>query len=198
MRLAYADPPYVGQSKKHYENHPDYAGEVDHAALIKELQGYDGWALSCHVNSLLQLWPLCPTARVGAWVKPFAFFKPGVKPAYAWEPVLFKSARTERDRAAYWGKKVVFCRDWGEEDTAYRGNVWGVTPAERKEPVKGKKRDEFCYWVFGLLGALPTDEFTDFFPGSGGVGRAWEFWVQQDGLLVPGMAPRAVDPVNGG
>lgn len=32
MRIAYADPPYPGQSKL-YRNHPDYAGEVDHAAL---------------------------------------------------------------------------------------------------------------------------------------------------------------------
>lgn len=30
MRIAYADPPYPGQARKHYGQHPDYAGEVDH------------------------------------------------------------------------------------------------------------------------------------------------------------------------
>lgn len=48
MRVAYADPPYIGQSAKHYRNHPDYAGEVDHLALIDRLVSEypDGWALS--------------------------------------------------------------------------------------------------------------------------------------------------------
>jgi hypothetical protein len=27
--MAYADPPYPGQSHRHYRDHPDYAGEVD-------------------------------------------------------------------------------------------------------------------------------------------------------------------------
>jgi hypothetical protein len=30
VKIAYADPPYPGQAKKHYGDHPDYAGEVDH------------------------------------------------------------------------------------------------------------------------------------------------------------------------
>jgi len=47
VRFAYADPPYPGQSKKHYGDHPDYAGEVDHPALIAQLVAEypDGWAL---------------------------------------------------------------------------------------------------------------------------------------------------------
>ena len=44
LRLAYADPPYPGQSKRYYGDQPSYAGEVDHAALIERLSGYDGWA----------------------------------------------------------------------------------------------------------------------------------------------------------
>lgn len=32
LRLAYADPPYPNRSARHYRNHQDYAGEVDHAA----------------------------------------------------------------------------------------------------------------------------------------------------------------------
>jgi hypothetical protein len=37
IRFAYADPPYIGQSKRLYGDHPDYAGEVDHAELIDRL-----------------------------------------------------------------------------------------------------------------------------------------------------------------
>lgn len=43
MRLGYADPPYPGCAHL-YKDHPDYAGEVDHAALIKRLnEEFDGW-----------------------------------------------------------------------------------------------------------------------------------------------------------
>lgn len=45
LRLAYADPPYPGNARL-YRDHPDYGGEVDHAALIERLSAYDGWALS--------------------------------------------------------------------------------------------------------------------------------------------------------
>lgn len=48
LLMAYADPPYIGQSARHYEDHPDYAGEVDHSKLIERLliEYPDGWALS--------------------------------------------------------------------------------------------------------------------------------------------------------
>lgn len=74
MRFAYADPPYPRQSKKHYEDHPDYAGEVDHPALIAQLTDEypDGWALSTNPGELRWLLPLVPEKhRVLAWVKPF-------------------------------------------------------------------------------------------------------------------------------
>ena len=38
MRLAYADPPYPGLSRRYYGDHPDFAGEVDHAELLARLQ----------------------------------------------------------------------------------------------------------------------------------------------------------------
>lgn len=41
MRLAYADPPYPGQAKRHYGNHSDYAGEVNHRNLIDQLCEYE-------------------------------------------------------------------------------------------------------------------------------------------------------------
>jgi len=33
VKIAYADPPYIGCAHL-YRDHPDYAGEVDHPALI--------------------------------------------------------------------------------------------------------------------------------------------------------------------
>ena len=45
MKIAYADPPYIGCAHL-YRGHPDYAGEVDHVALIARLErDYDGWIL---------------------------------------------------------------------------------------------------------------------------------------------------------
>jgi hypothetical protein len=86
MRIGYADPPYPGQSAKHYADHPDYAGEVDHAALVERLErDYDGWVLHTSSPALRDVLPLCPPdARVMAWVKPFAAFKRNVPVAYAW------------------------------------------------------------------------------------------------------------------
>ena len=62
MRFAYADPPYPGQSKRLYGDHPDYAGEVDHTALVDRLVSEypDGWALSTSVEALRGVLVLLP------------------------------------------------------------------------------------------------------------------------------------------
>ena len=45
MKIAYADPPYIGCAHL-YAGHQDYAGEVDHEALIARLEAdFDGWVL---------------------------------------------------------------------------------------------------------------------------------------------------------
>jgi hypothetical protein len=38
LKLAYADPPYIGCAHL-YKDHADYGGEVDHVALVARL-GY--------------------------------------------------------------------------------------------------------------------------------------------------------------
>ena len=163
MRTAYADPPYLGQARKHYG--PD-AREVNHEVLIAHLGEFDAWALSCSSPSLHLILPLCPEgARVGAWVKPFASFKPGVNPAYAWEPVIFYGAR-KRDR------KDLTVRDWVS------------CPITLQKGVHGAKPEAFCLWLFELLGLLPDDEFHDLFPGSGSVTRAWAHWMSQHRLRL--------------
>ena len=156
MKFAYADPPYVGQAKKHY-NHDPKCAEVDHAALIAKMESdYDCWALSLSSPSLRQILPLCPeSVRVMAWVKPFCSFKPGVPVAYAWEPIIVKGGR-KRLRA----QPTV--RDWVSENITLKKGLTGVKP------------EKFCFWLFGVVNLLPEDEFFDLFPGSGAVTRAWD------------------------
>lgn len=154
MRFAYADPPYIGQAKRHYGNDPRCA-EVDHGELIERLNTYDAWALSLSSPSLKQILALCPDdVRVMAWVKPFAVFRVGVNPAYAWEPVIVRGGR-RRDRSA----ETV--RDWVMANITMRRGTHGAKPAA------------FCNWLFDVLGMEPGDDFDDIFPGSGAVSMAW-------------------------
>ena len=156
MRFAYADPPYLGCAKKYKGMHPDWAIWDDpkaHWALVQWLvMAYpDGWALSLHSPSLRTILPMCPDdCRVGAWVKPFAAFKPGVTVAYAWEPVIFRGGR-KRPRT----EPTV--RDWHSANITLRKGLTGAKPAT------------FAQWVLGILYVQPGDTFDDLFPGSGAV-----------------------------
>lgn len=52
MKLGYADPPYPGCAHL-YSEHPDFAGEVDHRALVERLDAeFDGWVLHTHIPGL--------------------------------------------------------------------------------------------------------------------------------------------------
>jgi hypothetical protein len=163
MRFAYADPPYVGQSKKHYGG-----AEVNHRLLVAHLcdEFPDGWALSLHAPSLRQMLPLCPDdCRVSPWVKPFASFKPNVNPGYCWEPVIGRGGRKKnRDEPTV--------RDYHVENITLRRGLSGVKP------------DGFCFWIFDLLGMQAGDELADVFPGSGAVSKAWERFQRQRRLIA--------------
>jgi hypothetical protein len=154
MTVAYADPPYIGQSKRYG------CEEIDHAALIDRLvrDFPDGWALSCTSTSLRDILDLCPPkVRIASWVKTFAIFKPGVSPAYAWEPVIFTGGR-KKSRKEFSG------RDWCAANIVQKG-------------FTGAKPWEFCWWLFSdLMGMHFDDELIDLFPGTGAVTRAWEAW----------------------
>jgi hypothetical protein len=155
MRMAYADPPYIGCAGFYAENE-----EVDHAELVERLveEFPDGWALSSHSPGLREILPLCPSdVRVMAWVKPFAVFKPNVGVAYAWEPVIVRGGRKRtRDQAT--------TRDWVAENITLRRGMVGAKP------------EGFCRWLFSVLNLQAGDELVDLFPGSGAVSRAWERW----------------------
>jgi hypothetical protein len=180
MRVAYADPPYPGQSKKHYADHPDYAGEVDHGALITDLLDYDGWALSTHVSGLFLSQTVLLARglfvnedyRIGAWVKPFAAYKANVKWAYTWEPVIIKAARPPEPNRI----PGLPCRDHIAE---------GIT---MKRGLSGAKPTKFCWWLFEALGLDPADDFVDLFPGSGAVTDAHATWKRSLGQMSLRMA----------
>lgn len=166
LRLAYADPPYPGKSF-YYRDHPDYAGEVDHAALIRRLGlEYDGWALSTSAEALPSVLALCPPGvRVAAWHR-------GERPARsrgplsAWEPVIYFGGRpADPSRSAAATRRV---------DSLVCG-VSALTTLPSR--VTGTKPAAFCRWVFDLLGAAPGDALDDLFPGSGVVGRAWDAYA---------------------
>jgi hypothetical protein len=162
MNLGYADPPYIGCAHL-YRDHPDFAGEVDHAALIERLEGeFDGWVLhsSATPEAIATLAPLIlkTGARWCSWVKGFAAFKKNVSVAYAWEPVIIKPARKP-----VVSKRLVM-RDWVECSITLKRGLTGAKP------------EAVCHWAFELLGARPTDNLTDLFPGTGAVSKAWKSW----------------------
>lgn len=160
MKIAYADPPYLGQAR-HYRDHPEserWNDPQSHVDLIHRLvtEFPDGWALSLSVPSLRVLLPACPeNVRVFAWVKPFAAFKKNVNPSSAWEPVLVCGGRKRSDVMTY-------MRDWCAE------------PITLKRGLTGAKPERFCYWLFDAMNLRPTDELVDLFPGTGIVGQAWK------------------------
>lgn len=157
LRLAYADPPYPGNARL-YRDHPDYAGEVDHATLAARLTRYDGWALSTSAAALPAVLALCPPGvRVAAWCRgprPVASWEP----VGAWEPVIYRTARPV-DPAA--GLRTDVLVHGVAAMTTLPGRVTGAKPAA------------FCAWLFRLLGAAPGDQLDDLYPGSGAVTRAW-------------------------
>jgi hypothetical protein len=173
VKIAYADPPYPGCAHL-YKDHPDFRGEVDHADLVARLESdFDGWVLHTHVPGLRVVLPLVPeSARVMAWVKPFAAFKANVPVAYAWEPVIVKACR----KPVVTGRCVM--RDWVSEPITMKRGLTGAKPAT------------VCEWAFEMVGAEPADDLVDLFPGSGAVIRAWESW--RTSLLVTQLSRAAL------
>ena len=164
MNVGYADPPYPGQSAKHYSDHPDYEGEVDHRKLLWHLDNeFDGWLLHTSSTTLAEVIGHATSLdivgyRIMAWVKPFAAFKRNVPVAYAWEPVLVKACRKP-----VVSKRLVM-RDWIAE------------PITLKRGLSGAKPEKVCRWAFEVLGMEPDDTLIDLYPGTGAVTAAWEAW----------------------
>ncbi len=141
MRVAYADPPYLGQAKRLYGD-ATYDSLSVHAALIARLitQFPDGWAMSLSSPSMRDLLPLCPPEyRVGAWVKSFCAFKKGVRPCYAWEPVVFVGGRNKYHPPPLKGGKQTTPKDFI------------IEPIALKKGLTGAKPEKVCRWILDLL-----------------------------------------------
>ena len=166
MRFAYADPPYIGQAKRHYQ-----CAEVDHEALLLQLfsEFPDGWALSCSSSSLEEILSLCRklgfynSVRIGAWVKSFGAFKRGVRPAYMWEPVVFKGGRNPCN-----GHSHPPPERNGKQTTP---KDFIVEPITLKKGLVGAKPAKVCRWILDLLNFQAGDELVDLYPGTGVMSR---------------------------
>lgn len=170
MKLAYADPPYLGQAKRHYSNDPSGipAKEVDHVELINRLlTEYDGFALSASAPSIHYInliihgsdsnpkrW-LNKDVRIAPWVKPHCSWKPWNSVAYTWEPVFFRTVRKK-----------------GQRPTP-RDHV--SVSSTRQKGTHGAKPDPFCDWILDIIGYEPgRDTIDDLYPGSGAFTKAIE------------------------
>ena len=165
MIFAYADPPYIGQAKKHYSHDPRCA-EVDHAALITQLLADfpDGWALSASSPSMRYLWGFMPEGvRVGIWCKSFCAFKRNVRPAFAWEPVFFYGGRNPMN-----GHRALIPDKNGKQTTP---KDFIVEPITLRKGLVGAKPEKVCNWILDLLNVQKGDKVVDLFPGTGVMGR---------------------------
>lgn len=158
MRLAYADPPYLGCCSLYGHRHDEPWGCWDdpmtHVRLFDYLSEFDGYAYSLTSQSLGKLLPLAAEVglqpRVAAWTKTFAAFKKNVRVAYTWEPVLFEPGRNSSKDGAAVGRDHLRC------------------PITLRKGLTGAKPEKFCRWVLDvLLGYLDGDELVDLFPGTG-------------------------------
>jgi hypothetical protein len=186
--MAFADPPYPGQSAKHYSDHPDYAGEVDHGELVDRLLSeYDGFCLHTASTTLplvLRHFPV-DLATVGcrlmSWRKPFAAFKRNVPVAYAWEPVIVRAGR----KPVVSGREVM--RDWlavrADECSQQELDDMAESITLRRG-LTGAKPERVCRWLFEVMGMTADDALHDLYPGSGAVSAAWETWRNQGRLAA--------------
>jgi hypothetical protein len=171
MRFAYADPPYPGQAYR-YKDHPDYAGEVDHAQLIGRLEAEypDGWALSTSARALRAVILLCPEdVEVCVWHVTNSE-PPGNRAGsrhWCWEPVIVRGGRPGPV------KTLMAC-------------------GHHRQEFLGRKPPAFTRWVLELLGAVPADTIDDLYPGSGAVGQTIEAWRVQPKLPAFSMTSREI------
>ena len=169
MKFAYADPPYLGCCSKYQHYHPDGRCWDDvrtHRMLIDSLciEYPEGWALSASSPSLQTLLPLCPNdVRIGVWVKSFCAFKKGVRPAYAWEPVIFRGGRNPKN-----GHPHPPPPRNGAQTTP---KDFIVEPITLKKGLTGAKPENVCRWILELLNVQAGDEVIDLFPGTGIMGQ---------------------------
>lgn len=180
VRLAIADPPYLGRaatwygggqtgtgstpgrvkgrSRQHDEYHVDahlWDQPERHHELMDDLErSYDGWALAASAKTLHLIVAAMPDrARIAVWHVTNAI-PDGARVRSTWEPVI---VRVPEGRRAYGTGLTV-------PDVL-------IAPHPMSNFV-GSKPAQWTHWVLDMLGHQPGDEITDVFPGSGAVSAA--------------------------
>lgn len=177
MRFAYADPPYLGCCGLYDHFHGDdglcWDDPTTHKLLIERLcdEYPDGWAMSASAPSLQTLLPMCPTdTRTSPWCKSFSAFKKGVRPAYAWEPVLWRGGRNPANGYPH-APPVKGSKQNTPKDFHWTDEGGLLAPITLKKGFTGAKPPAFCDWVIDLLNVQVGDELHDLFPGTGIMGE---------------------------
>lgn len=178
MRLAIADPPYLGRAARNYGPGADRTGfgtaspalhsgaprtthvhpeahlwddpETHRALAERMLRDYDGWAIAMVPDSLRHYLRWVPEARIAAWHKPRSV-PTGSRVTPSWEPVLLHIPPLRR--------------------RAVPGTVvTDVLTCPPPQNFVGAKPAAWTRWVLDMLGYDPdTDTVDDLFAGSGAV-----------------------------
>ena len=176
MRLAIADPPYLGRANRWYGTGRGHRGGVGraaaheaaaewdnpatHVALIERLDAeYDGWAIAASADpasTRVYEAALPDGVRRCVWVKGNAI-PSGSRVSGKWEPVYVK---IPEGRSAHRTGAAV--NDVLIAGISYRHNYVGSKPYP------------WTHWVLDMLGYQPDDELHDLFAGSGAVTLATE------------------------
>lgn len=185
VRLAIADPPYLGRGARHYgvgaarresfsgpagtsrrwahhtTEHKDAAMWDDpatHRALLDRLDAeYDGWAVALWPDSLHVYAAHVPTAHVAAWFNTTAV-PGGARILTSWEPVIVRPPASRRRRRG--------------PGSMVRDVLVAPSGGGERRHVGGKPR-AWTAWVLDMLGYCPThDTVDDLFHGSGAVTAA--------------------------
>lgn len=188
MKFAYSDPPYFGCCSLYKHYHPDgHCWDEEstygfHIAMLNR-EYPDGWALSASSPSLRMLLSKCPDdVRIAAWVKSFCAFKKGVRPAYAWEPIIFRGGRNPAN-----GYKHAPPERNGKQNTP---KDFIVEPITLQKGLVGAKPERVCRWILDLLNVQIGDEVADLFPGTGIMGSVAAETIRLSGQISMIMAAR--------
>ena len=176
MKIAIADPPYLGRAERWYgssgvgdgyglgkaDEHPEahlWDLPETHKNLVLELEAnFDAWAIALSVHSLSTYLEVIKTdsrngIRVCVWHKP-ASVTSGSRIKNNWEPVIVK---VPEDRRGYKGGFQV-------QDV--------MTCPPLRSGFVGSKPPAWTAWILELLGYREGDQVTDLFLGSKSVSRA--------------------------
>lgn len=184
MKLAIADPPYLGRAEMFYgtrdvpamkfhgtinqtwkaDRHPDAHlwdnPETHHQMVTTLTQQYDGWAIALLPKHLATYLPWVPAdTRIAVWHDP-AVMPTGSHPRRKWEPVLIYVPPGRR-------KTTNVPHPTGDVLTIAHQQ------ATKRQSFAGRKPTQWTRWVLDMLGYdQETDTVTDLFTGSGAVTRA--------------------------